>query len=197
MAARESSVEFWEAHYREGDTPWEKGFGAPPLAEYLERSTFQGRVLVPGCGFGHDVRLLARQGARPLGLDVSPNALASARSFQPAGEEEYLLGDLFDLDGSLKGSFAGVFEHTCLCAIDPARRPEYARAVVDALQAGGALLAIFFIDIEDPEGPPHPISSTEIDRLFHPFFETVEQWLPGKSFPGREGREQMRLMRKR
>ncbi len=197
MVARESSTELWDKRYRDGDTPWEKGFGAPPLAEYLERSILQGRVLVPGCGFGHDVRLLARQGARPLGLDVSPNALASARNFQLAGEEEYLLGDLFDLDESIKASFTGVFEHTCLCAIDPARRLEYTRAVVDALEVGGVLLAIFFIEIEDPDGPPYPISCAEIDQLFHPFFETEEQWLPGRSFPGREGREQMRLMRKR
>ncbi len=197
MTLQESSAEFWEARYREGDTPWEKGFGAPPLAEYLERSSFSGRVLVPGCGHGHDVRLLARAGGQPLGLDMSPIALAKAREYPLAGQEAYLVGDFFQFEVELQGSFDGVFEHTCLCAIDPARRPEYARAVVDALKAGGALLAIFFVEIEDPEGPPHPISSAEIDQLFHPYFETVEQWLPGKSFPGREGREQMRLMRKR
>ncbi len=197
MTARESRTEFWDARYREDDTPWEKGYGAPPLAEYLERSSFKGRVLVPGCGFGHDVRLLAQYGAQPLGLDISPTALARARSFKPVAEEDYLRGDLFTLDVSLKESFEGIFEHTCLCAVDPSRRPEYAQAVADALKSEGELLAIFFVKIEDPEGPPYPISSDEIDRLFHPFFDTVEHWVPGKSFPGREGREQMRRMRKR
>ncbi len=193
----ESVQEFWDGRYRTGDTPWEKGFGAPPLAEYLERSTFSGRILVPGCGHGHDVRLLALKGAEPLGLDMSPTALAKAKEYAPAGKEDYLLGDLFQLDANLQGSFDGVFEHTCLCAIDPAHRQKYVKAVVGALKEVGELLAIFFVHIEDPDGPPYPISIDEIDELFHPFFDTIDQWWPNKAFSGREGREQMRLLRKR
>jgi hypothetical protein len=56
----------WEERWRSKDTPWEKGYAAPPLTEYLEEGGEElrnaRRVLVPGCGSGHDVRELARHG---------------------------------------------------------------------------------------------------------------------------------------
>lgn len=196
MENKESSSEYWDSRYRQEDIPWDKGDGAPPLAEFLAESSFGGRVLVPGCGYGHDVRLLARHGASSVGLDLSPSALTKARGFEPVGNEEYVSGDFFRLDEALRGTFEGVFEHTCFCAIHPSMRGDYVKAVAGALKEGGKLLAIFFVKIEDPDGPPYPVSSEEIDGLFDPLFETEKQWTPSKSFPGREGREQMRLMRK-
>jgi SAM-dependent methyltransferase len=186
----------WDQRYLTGDTPWEKGYASPPLSEFLESDTFAGSVLVPGCGHGHDVRLLARFGARPLGLDVAPAAVNKARAFQRSGNESYRLGDLFKLDKDLCGAFDGIFEHTCFCAIHPSRRIDYVRSVSSALKSRGHLLAVFFIKIEDPEGPPFPVSSAEIDDLFHPYFETRQRWVPTAAYPGREGREEMRLMRK-
>ena len=53
----------WEARYQAGETPWEKGEAAPPLIELLgklEKPAWgRGPILVPGCGFGHDVRALS------------------------------------------------------------------------------------------------------------------------------------------
>ena len=187
----------WNQRYRTGDTPWEKGSPAPPLIEFLANHQVSGKVLVPGCGFGHDVRLFARHGTEPLGLDIAPIPIDSAKRQKRVGRESYLLGDLFQLDRSLRGSFDWVFEHTCFCAIDPSLRKEYVRAVDSALVKGGALLAIFFIEIEDPEGPPFPVTHEEIAQLFDPFFETTERWVPSMAYPGRENREEMRVMRRK
>lgn len=186
----------WAERYREKDTPWEKGCAAPPLKEFLKVHAFGGRVLVPGCGFGHDVRLLAAHGARAVGLDIAPAALEAARGFSATGVANYRLGDFFALDDDLRGAFDGVFEHTCFCAIHPSQRESYVRAVGEALKPEGWLLAVFFLNIEDPEGPPFPVSNEEIDALFGPFFATIRQWRPRSAYPGREGREEMRLMRK-
>jgi methyl halide transferase len=51
----------WESAYVLGETPWDKGFASPPLSWFLQLGQWlpAGRVLVPGCGRGHDVRLLA------------------------------------------------------------------------------------------------------------------------------------------
>ena len=54
----------WNAAYRLGDTPWDKGYAAPPLIEFLKRQSISGCVLVPGCGAGHDVRALVGAGCR-------------------------------------------------------------------------------------------------------------------------------------
>ena len=49
----------WEDHYRTGDMPWDKGAPSPGLVDFLTSEPVRGRVLVPGCGLGYDVRALA------------------------------------------------------------------------------------------------------------------------------------------
>jgi methyl halide transferase len=196
----------WEQRYRAGDTPWEKGAAAPPLLEWLERrGPMHGRVLVAGCGLGHDVRAIAAASptAQVLGLDIAPSALDQARRFFPCGSETYQLGDLFDLPAELTGHFDWVFEHTCFCVIEPRRRPEYVRAVSRLLKPEGALLAIFFLNPWDPGeapeegGPPFGVTPEELKMLFSSSFELVEELLPLTAYPGREGREIVRMLRKR
>src|SRR5580704_2297135 len=97
----------WEQIYRTGDTPWDKGAPAPPLLEWIERhGPLRGNILVPGCGSGRDVRTIASasQAAQVVGMDVAPSALDQARRFPVAGQETYLLADLFDLPAGLMGS---------------------------------------------------------------------------------------------
>lgn len=187
----------WEDHYLRGDTPWEKGAPSPPLMDFLAAESVQGRVLVPGCGLGHDVRALAAQGAEVIGLDIAPGAVEAARAFPSAGDERYELADLFALPPHLRGSFDWVFEHTCFCAIDPAQRPAYVEAVAGALRPGGKVLAVFYLDPgqSSPEaGPPFEVSLAELDRLFSPRFRLLREELPARAYPGREGKEWLRVL---
>jgi methyl halide transferase len=193
----------WERQYQTGDTPWEKGAPAPPLVEWLERrGPLQGKILVPGCGSGHDVRAIAAasQTAQVIGLDIAPSALEQAHRYALAGAESYQLANLFELPAELIGRFDWVFEHTCFCTIDPRQRPEYVRAVTRALRPEGSLLAIFFLNPWDPGetpeegGPPFGITRDELDQLFITHFELVEELHPSAAYPGREGREIIRLL---
>lgn len=187
----------WNRRYEEGDTPWDKGAPHPILETMLDRGALAGRVLVPGCGTGHDVRALARQGLEVVGLDVAPLALERAQAHPPVGGETYELGDLFDLPLSLRGAFDGVFEHTCFCAIDPVRRSDYVAAVAGALKPGGHLLAVFFVDPDnDDEGPPFGCTPAEIDGLFGGAFELLEEHWEIPTYPEREHRELLRLYRR-
>jgi len=184
----------WEQLYREGETPWEKGAAHPALIQWLGENSLSGRVLVPGCGLGYDVRALAAIGAEVLGLDIAPFAIAAARAFPRRGHESYVLGDFFD-PGAVRGKFNGIFEHTCFCAIRPDRRGEYASRVADLLEPGGRLLAIFFLNPDhDEEGPPYGCQLDELDSLFSPNFELVDERDGLSTFPGREGRELLRLL---
>lgn len=185
----------WSEQYRKGETPWNKGYGAPPLREALNRVAIKGRILVPGCGFGHDVRLLAAQGAEVVGLDIATVAVEMARQIEPVGDETYMAGNFF-ADDIEADSFDLVFEHTCFCAIYPDERQAYVRAVHRVLKPGGQFLAIFFTNIDRPEGPPFPVTADEIDALFGDLFEVVETWVPTESYPEREDREEMWLLRK-
>ena len=186
----------WEAQYQKQETPWEKGAPHPGLVDFLAREPVCGRVLVPGCGLGFDVRALAAQGAEVTGLDIAPSAVERARQSLRAGGEHYEMGDLFALRAEMRGAFDWVWEHTCFCAIDPARRADYVAAVAGALRPGGRLLAVFYLDpgnTRPDEGPPFETTIAELDRLFLPRFTLVREWLPARTYPGREGREWMRL----
>ena len=197
----------WDAHYRAGDLPWDKGAAAPPLLEWLADPAHRltGEVLVPGCGLGHDVRAIAAdREARVRGLDYSPAAVAQASALPRVGGETYVEADLFDLPPPLRGRFDRVFEHTCFCAIDPERRADYVRAVAGALRPGGQLLAVFYLspwgkgDPEPPEGgPPFPVSREELAGLFEERFECLEDYVPTRAYPGREGKELVRRLRRR
>ena len=190
----------WEAQYQAGDTPWEKGAPSPGLVDYLAHSPLRGKVLVPGCGSGHDLRAIAAGAGEVVGLDLAPSAVARAESFPRAGAERYVAGDLFHLPPELRGAFDWVWEHTCFCAIDPAMRVGYVEAVAGALRPGGQLLTIFYLDPghDDPnDGPPFGVSIAELDRLFLSRFELLREWLPVHGYPGREGKEWMRILKLR
>lgn len=190
----------WEDQYQRGETPWEKGAASPGLVDFLAEHPITGRVLAPGCGFGHDVRALAAQGAEAIGYDIAPSAVEAARAIPATGHAQFELGDFFQLPDSLRGTFDWVWEHTCFCAIPPSMRPAYVASAHAALKPGGHLLAIFYLDPGNhspEEGPPFEVSLAELDRLFLPHFTLEREWLPTRAYPGREGREWMRVLKRR
>jgi len=191
------SLDFWEEKYLSDETPWDKGYAAPPLKAFLEDHPITGNVLVPGCGIGHDVRLLAAQGADVTGLDISPTAIYQARMKVREAGEEYLCGDLFALPSVMENRFDWVVEHTCFCAINPEMRSAYVQAIRDALKAGGQFLAVFFMEPDAEEGPPFGTTIEELDSLFGKDFQCLHDAVPGHSYPERAGRERLRHYRLR
>lgn len=190
----------WNTAYENANMPWDKGAAAPPLREFLATRSLAGRVLVPGCGLGHDVRLLAEQGAAVVGVDIAPHAVQQAQALPPVAGACFELADFLALPAQYHGQFDVVFEHTCLCALDVEQRVAYVRAVLQALKPGGHYLAVFFRQVADyrGEGPPHPIAADQIEALFGNDFDTLESRVPQQSYSCRPlGCEEVRWMRKR
>lgn len=189
----------WEQAYEMGNTPWDKGSASPPLVEYLERHRIKGRVLVPGCGTGHDAAVLAESGADVTGMDIAPLALKMARKQRPHAKVCWLEGDFLDRGLMEAGYYDWVVEHTCLCAIDPDQREAYVKSLRHALKPGGYYWAVFFRLVSNYDGnsPPHPIVSDEIDRLFADGFERLDSYIPQRTYVCRPaGRELVRVYRK-
>ena len=188
----------WNAAYEGGDTPWDKGYASPPLIEFLKLQSISGRVLVPGCGAGHDVRALSAEGAEVVGLDIAPRGINKAETFPVSYGERYELGDFLNLGKQYHQAFHWIVEHTCLCAIDPSEREAYARSVAQALKPDGKYLAIFFREVSDYKGngPPHPISREQSDALFGDSFELIKSFVPQQTYPSRViGAEEVCWMR--
>lgn len=186
----------WDQAYQENFTPWDKGVPSPPLVEWFSRNKTTGRVLMPGCGVGHDVAHLISLGIDAIGLDIAPTAIERAKATYPQHAQRFMLGDLFEL----RDSFDAIAEHTCLCALPPEWRVRYRDAVASLLKPGGLLIGIWFVNPEmDPgeTGPPFGISPDELSALFAPHFDVIESYTPQTAYPGREGRELLRVMKLR
>lgn len=181
----------WDERWRRAETPWDMNAPAPPLVAAVTRGDLAppARVLVPGCGAGHDARFLASRGFRVTGVDLAPLALAKAREFaaKDGVAAEFVEADLFALPPALRG-FDAVWECTCFCAIDPSRRDDYVDAVADALRPGGRLLGLFFA-IAPEKGPPFGTTDAEVRHRFARRF-TVDVLRPATdSHPARLGKE--------
>ena len=189
----------WDECYQKGETRWDKGAPSPAMRQYLERHAVRGRALVPGCGRGHEVALAVEHGLDATGLDIAPTGIAEARAKYPHLADRFMMGNLFDPPEKLRGAFDVVLEHTCMSALPPPLRAEYRRGIDLTLRHGGLLIGVWYIDPAlDPgtEGPPFPFSVADLTALFAEGYAIVEDYVPDVSFPGREGRERLRVLRR-
>jgi SAM-dependent methyltransferase len=181
----------WEGLYQTGDMRWDKGEPSPGLVDFLnEHPTLpRGTVLVPGCGTGHDARAWARAGFDVTGMDLAPSAvrMASERTAAEGLKATFREGDFLTLTPF--AAFDWVFEHTLFCAIQPARRGEYAETLPRWLKPGGQFLAVHYMLRDTPE-PPHGCTQQELMERFAPHFELKRGWVP-RSLPNRAGVELM------
>ena len=208
-----STAAFWDGLYAGGQDGWELGGPAPALEDWLASGRFsslgsiecggpdmapalpqsadtrsRARVAVPGAGRGHDARLLARHGYRVTAFDFALAAVAEARRLAAADEVDVVVEqrDVFTLGEDYAGVFDGVWEYTCFCAIDPARREEYVRVLHTILRPGGILLACFYPLREGTDGPPFPVSRADIDRTLAGRFTVLRAGAPGRSAERRQ-----------
>lgn len=175
-----SEPSYWGSRYREGTDRWDLGQPSPAFVALLNSTVAprQGKIIVPGCGRGHDAMLFAHRGYSVLGFDFAPEAIAEATliALRKNIQVTFVQQDLFALPLSYVESWDYVIEHTCFCAIDPARREEYVQIVHRLLKPGGELIAVFFAHPRSG-GPPFRTDSEEIFRLFEPYFE-IRQLAP-------------------
>lgn len=189
--------DFWDARYRAEETPWDFGGAPAALKAFLKKPGKNVRVLIPGCGSGHDVVAFARAGYDVTALDFSAEAVAVARL--RAGPElapRIQQADFFA--APLKpGSFDVVYERTFLCSLSPDRREAYACRVAELLKPGG-LFAGFFYYQKTPleEGPPWGLAWGESDELFSRLFLLTKDLPVDDSLPVFAGRERWQEQRR-
>ena len=195
--ARVNDPAFWSERYASGVLPWDLGQPSPPLVRLLSTLDVAAfpRVLVPGAGNGYDAIFAARRGHRVVAVDFARapvdrlGALAEPRLTA-------VQGDLFALPPEAAGPHDIVVEHTCFCAVEPARRAEYVRVVASALRPGGVLAAVFFTHGR-PGGPPWTTDADEIRTLFGEAFNVAGLEIPADSVPDRRGQETLAALERR
>jgi methyl halide transferase len=191
------SRDYWENRYQTGDMPWEKGAPSPGLVDFLAGHPRLPRetVCVPGCGTGHDARAWAGAGFSAFGFDIAPAAIRlAAESTRAAGlNAKFQPADFIHDEPPFR--FDWIFEHTLFCAINPAERDDYVRAVLRWLKPGGQYLAVNYL-IPDQDGPPFGTTRAELWRRFSDHFDLLKEWVP-RSYPNRTGLELMLWWRRK
>ncbi len=66
----------WEERYRKGETGWDRGASSSAARTWGEHPCLAPcRLLIPGCGFGHEVVEFARRGFDVTAVDIAPSAI--------------------------------------------------------------------------------------------------------------------------
>ncbi|MGB7095124.1 MAG: methyltransferase domain-containing protein [Anaerolineales bacterium] len=195
-----NSPSFWEESYRSGRTGWDIGMPTPVFQRLAESEIFSpGKMLVICAGRGYDARLFARRGFQVTAVDFADQAVKEMQSMlNPDLSMEVIQADLFDLPAFMQEEFDYILEYTCFCAIDPQRRTDYIESVSSLLKPGGYYIALAFPIAQRTGGPPFLVTPDElIDPLGDRGFELITREIPGDSVPGREGIEELLILKKK
>lgn len=167
----------WSLSYTSGRTPWDMRRPHPELVSRLQAdptlgSGTVGRVLVPGCGRGHDALALASVGWDVTAVDIA-DALApdTGRRLEDAGVR-------FEVADALAatGSYQMVFDHTFFCALEPTERHRFGVMVDSILDTGGVIASVVF-PLGRPlaeGGPPYGMTADDLTDAMGAGFDQVE-----------------------
>lgn len=163
----------WEARWQSGQTGWDRGGPSPALLDWLARGEVPpGRWLVPGCGQGWEVEVLASAGCQVTAVDLAPSALARLRQrlLTRGLSAECIEANLLEWEPAQ--AFDGIYEQTCLCALHPSSLPAYAERLARWLKPGGVLLALL-MQTGREGGPPFDCPLPAMQALFS---DSLWQW---------------------
>lgn len=167
---------YWQHRYAEGSTGWDRGQPSPGVAWFMDRAKQSGwqKILVPGCGRGHEVVALAQAGFQVTALDYADTAINIVRSqlSEKRLVAEIIQTDVLDFGGS--GEFDAIYEQTCLCALHPSQWVAYEDKLATWLRAGGTLFAMF-MQTTNPQGPPF---ACPLGRMRQLFLDRRWRWQP-------------------
>ena len=99
---------FWSGKYQENPMPpWNLDEPHPELKSFLQQLKLnKSRILVPGCGYGHDAAFLAEKGHIVTAIDLSDEALDEARKkYGHIKTLNFVKADVLNLDESYNQFF--------------------------------------------------------------------------------------------
>lgn len=192
--------EGWSKLWNEGYVPWDRGQASPALVDLLEGKAdmlngfnadgSRKKALVPGCGRGYDVILLALHGYDAYGLDLAPKAVEEAKQLaakdlsnpppeyfggkynKPSGgigSVTFIEGDFFTntWQGVAASQFDLIYDYTFLCALHPSMRINWSNRMAELVRPKAFLACLEFPTYKDPsiQGPPWGVNGAHWNML--------------------------------
>ena len=158
----------------EVDVPWDRDEPNPVLVDWVRDRDLTGggrRALVIGAGLGRDAEFIAGLGFRTTAFDVSPAAIARARSRYPDSTVDYVVANLLDPPAVWARAFDLVVEIYTVQAMPRSVRAAATASVANMVGPNGTLLVVQgrppTDDVNAP-GPPWMLTRAEIEAFAHP-----------------------------
>ncbi len=185
---------FWDLRYQAEFIPWDAGRAPSNLRDFVAAAPAPRSVLVPGCGSGWDVRLLAEAGWDVLGLDFSAAGVAAARQVLGPHAGRVRQGDVFA--PIPEAPFDVVYERAFLCALPRRMWQAWGERMAGLVRPGGELAGYFFFGGGE-RGPPFPLGDQmQLDELLAGPFEREEDIAVTDSIEVFAGRERWQRWRR-
>ncbi len=176
---------FWLERWEQNLVGFHQQEFNPHLKQYWQTLSVKPgtEVLVPLCGKSHDMRWLAEQGCRVLGVELSERAvtdffcennydfdLVSDGAFKVYRSEviTLLCGDFFALQPAQVEQVRAVYDRASLIALPPPMRADFARHLGELLPDAVMLLLTMEYSQEQMNGPPFAVAEQEVRELFEP-----------------------------
>ena len=156
----------WESRYQQEQTGWDRGEASPNLLYWIKNESLKPcRILIPGCGNGHEVVTLAEKGFEVVAIDIAATPIENLKKVL---EDRQLKTDLIQNDfftWELDKPFDAIYEQTSLCALHPDQWEKYEQCLFNWLKPKGKLFAQFMQTGED-SGPPYHCDISAMTALF-------------------------------
>ncbi|KAJ3123909.1 hypothetical protein HK098_001554 [Nowakowskiella sp. JEL0407] len=205
----EKGKDAWEFAWSNQISPWDLGSPTPAVADMTVLDpppSFlpnHAKILVPGCGGGHDVIQFAKTGREAVGIDLSETAVEYAKTnLAKVDSKEFILPPKFYqcdffADTDIGAPFDVIFDYTFLCALPISLRQDWANKMNSLLKPGGYLICLMYPLVnDDPNvGPPFPLRREIYSSLLGQTMQFMEE-RQVRSIPRRAGVEALSIWKK-
>jgi thiopurine S-methyltransferase len=176
-------AEFWHRRWADNQIGFHESRVNPLLVAHLDTLALPraARVLLPLCGKTVDIDWLLSRDHRVVGVELSGLAvdqlferLGVAPAIESSGTLErrsivgldVLVGDIFQLSGTMLGAVDAVYDRAALVALPPHMRVSYARHLQMLTGDAPQLLVTLEYDQQVVDGPPFSVSAAEVRSLY-------------------------------
>lgn len=177
-------ISYWLSRWQKQNIGWHMDSVYPQLPKIWPLLSFTSnpRVLVPMCGKSLDMRWLADQGCKVIGVEVSKQALtefrnAQSETFRRDSSHGFTIyrsssfdlweGDFLKLPAGKIPALDLIYDKAAFVALPPDMREDYSKKILELCGTGTQiLLQIFEYNQEEMNGPPFSIPVDEIQKNF-------------------------------
>lgn len=176
-------AKFWHERWAQKEIGFHQPDTNPLLVKHLDKLRLQSgdRVFVPLSGKTLDMRYLVQQGYEVLGIELSETAVQEFYAewgLEPeiqkrgslieyhANNVTLYVGDFFDLDESILGPIAAIYDRASLIALPADIRTRYRQHLMTITAKAQQLLLCFDYDQSQMDGPPFSIGDEDIRQYY-------------------------------